>query len=184
MTRVFAWTNPSLVHSWRHCLLPTQVATGLGSPPSQNPSPELHPTSQHSINHSGSQGNIALQIHFPTSPSWLMRRKSLIPGRFQTTERLTVMSKQHSRSEALSTIHGLTEPWCWSISNSHRVGRQDGPWQEGDLRTVKAGPLAGTPSPPPLAWGTAKSENSRTMDCKERSPCGKKALKFQAPNSG
>lgn len=38
-----------------------------------------------------------------------------------------------------------------------------GPRQDGDLRNVKAGPSAGTPSPPPLAWGMTKSENSRAI---------------------
>lgn len=42
-----------------------------------------------------------------------------------------------------------------------REGRQAGPGQEGDLRSVNARPSAGTPSPCALAWAWLKCENSR-----------------------
>lgn len=112
-------------------------------------------------------------IHFPTSPrsrptvtvnpSWLMRRKSLIPGKFRTPDQFTVMSKQHSRSEALCMPRGLTDPCRWGIFDSCREGVRAGSRQEGALRNAKARPSAGTPSSPSAGLGHGWRETSRAV---------------------
>ena len=64
-----------------------------------------------------------------------------------------------------------------------REGRQAGPGQEGDFRSVNARPSAGTPSPCPLAWAWLKVRTVELEDSKERLSCGNKALPYQDPES-